>query len=218
MGEKIYVLLDVDGTLIEDRSGRFYSTWEAMLDTAGCEKARTEKFLKRYLSAKEREKREILGEWMKHDLNILSRNYSAESVDRAMDRIFYTPGAVTFVRRAKERGWEVGLISAGFTPLVERIADDLGVSIVLSVPMEYREGEFSYTGIVDAEEKAQKVRELKEEGYRVVYVGDGPNDWKAMKEADLAICVGRCSTNARLVRDFYQVLDVVEKYAGSCSG
>lgn len=84
--------------------------------------------------------------------------------------------AKSAVDACKALGLEVWMISGDKEETARRIAGECGIENVLFE--------------VKPEEKAAQITRLKNEGRRVVMVGDGINDAPAMVEADLAIAMG----------------------------
>lgn len=84
--------------------------------------------------------------------------------------------AKSAVDACKALGLEVWMISGDKEETARRIAGECGIENVLFE--------------VKPEEKAVQITRLKNEGRRVVMVGDGINDAPAMVEADLAIAMG----------------------------
>lgn len=87
------------------------------------------------------------------------------------------PDAVEAVKRLRERGVRVAIVSGDRPERVERIARGLGID-------EY------YAGVRPGE-KLELVRRLQEGGSTVCMVGDGINDAPALAQADLGVAMGR---------------------------
>ncbi|MEM3421124.1 MAG: copper-translocating P-type ATPase [Candidatus Hadarchaeum sp.] len=80
------------------------------------------------------------------------------------------------VRRLKEMGLKVYMITGDSENVARRVAEELKVD--------------DYFAQVLPEEKAEKVKALREAGQRVAMVGDGINDAPALVTADVGIAIG----------------------------
>lgn len=80
------------------------------------------------------------------------------------------------IRRLKEMGVETYMITGDSEDVARRVAEELKVD--------------KYFAQVLPEEKAEKVRALREAGKRVAMVGDGINDAPALVTADVGIAIG----------------------------
>ena len=205
--KKIALLMDVDGTLVTGRDGKGSSTWEAVLEECrmrGVSFDRDEEFLRRYVSGEEEK---VLEEWMLYDLERISRVYDGEVEERAMKRLRYREGVRELVEYAKRMGWEIELVSAGFSPLIRRIAEELGVEVGIDPGIEVKE--HRYRRLVTGRVKGEYVKRKKKEGYFVIYIGDGFNDREAFREADLSISV-RAHQQEAIYADLKEALAIIK--------
>ena len=86
------------------------------------------------------------------------------------------PTSAATVVALQERGVKVAMITGDNAGTAKRIADELGIDIVLADVLPG--------------DKAAKIRELQSEGRRVGMVGDGVNDAPALTQADVGFAIG----------------------------
>ena len=86
------------------------------------------------------------------------------------------PTSAETVAALRERGISVAMITGDNAGTAQRIADELQIDIVLSDVLPGN--------------KAEKIRELQDEGRRVGMVGDGVNDAPALTQADVGFAIG----------------------------
>ena len=105
-----------------------------------------------------------------------------------------TPGALELVRRAKDAGWVVALVSGGFHEVIDDLAAEAGIDHVRANRFEIVDGRF--TGavrgpIIDGTAKRRTLEELAERhgvpAQRIVAMGDGANDREMLLAAGTGI-------------------------------
>jgi phosphoserine phosphatase len=178
---KRLVVFDVDSTLIQGE------VIEMLAARAGCEA----------------EVREITEAAMRGELDFtasLERRVAClagldESVmAEVADELTLTPGARTTIRTLKRIGFRCGVVSGGFTPIIKRLADDLGLDFHVANELEVVDGKL--TGrvvgeVVDRAGKAAALRRFAEQFdvplSQCVAIGDGANDIDMLGTAGLGV-------------------------------
>jgi phosphoserine phosphatase len=105
-----------------------------------------------------------------------------------------TPGARTTIRTLKRLGFRCGVVSGGFTKVIEGLADELGLDFVMANQLEVENGRLTgrTTGrVIDRAGKAQALREFAD-AYHIplaqcVAVGDGANDIDMLSAAGMGV-------------------------------
>lgn len=114
--------------------------------------------------------------------------------DKVFNSIHLTPNAQIFISILQKNGILVGLVSGGFTQIVERLAKSLSISYFSANQLEVKDG--LLTGklvgqIISPEVKKETLeqwrKELKLSKDRTVAIGDGANDLLMLKSAGLGI-------------------------------
>ncbi|MBO0802707.1 MAG: phosphoserine phosphatase SerB [Nocardiopsaceae bacterium] len=105
-----------------------------------------------------------------------------------------TPGAETLIRTLKRLGYKCGIVSGGFTAIIEPLADSLGIDYVAANTLEITDG--TLTGrvldpVIDRDAKAVALREFAVRAgvplSQTVAVGDGANDLGMIGAAGLGV-------------------------------
>jgi phosphoserine phosphatase len=110
------------------------------------------------------------------------------------EKLRLSPGTERLVAGCKRHGIKLLLVSGGFTFFTQRLKDRLGLDETISNVLEIEGGRLTgrvLGGIVDAEAKAAKFRQLAQrlgaKREQTVAIGDGANDLKMMAEAGTSI-------------------------------
>lgn len=105
-----------------------------------------------------------------------------------------TPGAKTLIRTLKKLGHGVGLVSGGFSQVVDPIAQELGIDHVRSNTLEIVDGKITGNLIGPIIDRAGKALALKEfaalesiSPANTIAIGDGANDLDMIAAAGLGI-------------------------------
>ncbi|MCF6525731.1 phosphoserine phosphatase SerB [Streptomyces sp. JJ36] len=175
------VVMDVDSTLIQDE------VIELFARHAGCEP----------------EVAEVTARAMRGELDFaqslharveLLAGLDASVAERVRKEIRLTPGARTLVRTLKRLGYQVGVVSGGFTQVTDALREELGLDFASANTLEVVDGRFTgrVTGeIVDRAGKARLLRRFAEEAgvplAQTVAIGDGANDLDMLNAAGLGV-------------------------------
>ena len=178
---KRLVVFDVDSTLVQGE------VIEVLAEHAGCAE----------------QVREITEAAMRGELDFaealharvaLLAGLPAAVLDEVAGKLELTPGARTTIRTLRRLGFTCGVVSGGFTRLVQPVAEELGLDFCIANELEVVGGVL--TGrvlgpVVDRAEKAAALRRAADR-FRVplaqcVAVGDGANDIDMLTTAGLGI-------------------------------
>ena len=143
--------------------------------------------------------------------------------DKVFKSIQLTPNAQKFISILQRNGIIVGLVSGGFTPIVERLAKSLDIAYFSANQLEVKDG--LLTGklvgqIISPEVKKDTLeqwrKELKLPKERTIAIGDGANDLLMLKSAELGIAFCAKEVLKKEIpnhvdkRDFLEVLPLID--------
>lgn len=95
--------------------------------------------------------------------------------------------AVLLMQAARQRGWQVLLLSGDSSPMVASVARELGIS--------------DARGGLTPDAKLAVLRELHQAGHRVLMLGDGVNDVPVLAGADISVAMGSATDLAKTSAD-----------------
>lgn len=203
-------VMDVDGTLI----------LEEVIDLLGRE------------AGCEEEISQITSRAMRGELNFESSLRKRVSLleglpvsvfDKVFKSIQLTSNAQEFISILQNNGILVGLVSGGFTPIVERLAKFLSISYFSANQLEVKDG--LLTGelvgqIISPEVKKDTLEQWRKElqlpRERTVAIGDGANDLLMLKSAGLGIAFCAKEVLKKEIqyhvdkRDFLEILPLID--------
>ena len=152
----------------------------------------------------------------------LLEGLSISVFDKVFNSIHLSPNAQEFISILQKKGILVGLVSGGFTPIVERLAKSLGIAYFSANQFEVKDG--LLTGklvgqIISSEVKKEILeqwrKELKFSKERTIAIGDGANDLLMLKSAGLGIAFYAKEVLKKEIphhvdkRDFLEVLPLI---------
>ena len=114
--------------------------------------------------------------------------------DKVFDSIHPSPNAQKFISILQKNGILVGLVSGGFTPIVERLAKSFGIVYFSANQLEVKDG--LLTGklvgqIISPEVKKETLEQWREKlklpKERTIAIGDGANGLLMLKSPGLGI-------------------------------
>ena len=203
-------VMDVDGTLI----------LEEVIDLLGKEAGR------------EAEIAQITSRAMRGELDFESSLRKRVSLleglpisvfDTVFNSIHLSPNAQKFISILQRNAILVGMVSGGFSPIVEKLAKSLGIAYFSANNLEVKDG--FLTGklvgqIISPEVKKETLeqwrKELKLSKERTIAIGDGANDLLMLKSAGLGIAfcakevLKKEISNHVDKRDFLEVLPLID--------
>ncbi|KEQ35331.1 phosphoserine phosphatase SerB [Streptococcus mitis] len=203
-------VMDVDGTLI----------LEEVIDLLGRE-AGCEEEISRLTSQAMRG--ELNFETSLRERVALLKGLPDSVFEKVFNSIHLSPNAQEFVSILQKNGILVGLVSGGFTPIVERLAKSLGITYFSANQLEVKEGFLTgkLVGAIISPEVKQATlekwrKEFKLPKERTVAIGDGANDLLMLKSAGLGIAFCAKEVLKKEIpnhvdkRDFLEVLPLID--------
>jgi phosphoserine phosphatase len=175
------IVMDVDSTLIQDE------VIDLLAARAGCahEVAKvTESAMRGELdfAASLRERVALLA------------GLDASVVDSVRASLRLTPGARTLIRTLQRLGYKCGIVSGGFTSVIEPLAAELGIDYVAANTLEVTEGKLTgrvLDPVIDRDGKTEALRRFAHAAgvplSQTVAVGDGANDLGMITAAGLGV-------------------------------
>lgn len=206
-------VMDVDGTLIEEE------VIDLLGKEAGCEA----------------EISEITNQAMRGELDFetslrervaLLKGLPISVLDTVFKSIHLTQNAQEFISILQRNDILVGLVSGGFTPIVERLAKSLGISYFSANQLEVKDG--FLTGKLVGEIVTGQVKQATLEIWRTelglskertIAIGDGANDLLMLKSAGhgIAFCAKEvvkaeiaCHVDTRDLLEVLPLIDFLE--------
>lgn len=203
-------VMDVDGTLI----------LEEVIDLLGREAGREAEIV------------QLTSQAMRGELNFetslrervaLLKGLPISAFEKVFNSIHLSPNALEFISILQKHGILVGLVSGGFTPIVERLAKSLDIAYFSANQLEVKGG--FLTGklvgqIISPEVKKETLEKWREElklpKERTIAIGDGANDLLMLKSAGLGIAFCAKEVLKKEIlhhvdkRDFLEVLPLID--------
>ncbi|RZS34052.1 phosphoserine phosphatase [Herbihabitans rhizosphaerae] len=178
---KRLIVFDVDSTLVQGE------VIEMLAAKAGCEdevRAVTERAMRGELDFTESLRQRVAP----------LAGLPESVLDEVAEAIELMPGARTTVRTLKRLGFRCGVVSGGFTRVIAKLVDDLGLDFAAANELEVVDGKLTgrVTGeVVDRQGKAVALRSFADEFgvslAQCVAVGDGANDIDMLSAAGLGV-------------------------------
>lgn len=203
-------VMDVDGTLI----------LEEVIDILGREVGREEEIAQLTSQAM---RGEIEFETSLRKRVSLLEGLPVSVFEKVFDSIHLTPNAQEFISILQKNGILVGLVSGGFTPIVERLAKSLSITYFSANQLEVKDGLLTgkLVGAIISPELKQATlekwrKELQLPKERTVAIGDGANDLLMLKSSGLGIAFCAKEVLKQEIphhvdkRDFLEVLPLID--------
>ncbi|MDX3074472.1 phosphoserine phosphatase SerB [Streptomyces sp. MI02-7b] len=175
------VVMDVDSTVIQDEVIELFAAH------AGCEDEVAEVTARAMRG-------ELDFEQSLHARVALLAGLDASVVDKVRQEVRLTAGARTLIRTLKRLGYQVGVVSGGFTQVTDDLKERLGLDFAAANTLEIVDGRLTGRVVGEVVDRAGKARLLRrfaaEAGVpldQTVAIGDGANDLDMLNAAGLGV-------------------------------
>ena len=178
---KRLVVMDVDSTLIQGE------VIEMLAEEAGClaeVAAITESAMHGELDFSTSLRRRVA----------LLEGLPESALEVVRGKVVLSPGARTLIRTLKRLGYEVALVSGGFTQIIGGLVAELGIDHSAANTLEIREGRLTGSLVGEILDRAGKANALQRFAAaagvpvaQTVAIGDGANDLDMLAQAGLGI-------------------------------
>lgn len=124
----------------------------------------------------------------------LLKGMDSAIVQRTAEQLTFTHGAKQLIDTLHKHGWKIGVVSGGFHEVVDTLADEIGVDMVLANRLGVADN--TLTGelvgeIVTKERKREQMLEWAQQLHvptsQILALGDGANDIPMLQAAGLGI-------------------------------
>ncbi|WP_037571574.1 phosphoserine phosphatase SerB [Phaeacidiphilus oryzae] len=178
---KRLVVMDVDSTLIQDEVIELFAAH------AGCEAKVAE------VTAAAMRGELDFAESLRARVALLA-GLDASVTDKVRGEVRLTPGARTLIRTLKRLGYQVAVVSGGFTQVTDHLQERLGLDFAAANTLEVVDGKFTGRVVGEIVDRAGKARMLRrfaaEAGVpleQTVAIGDGANDLDMLNAAGMGV-------------------------------
>jgi phosphoserine phosphatase len=175
------IVMDVDSTLIQDE------VIDLLAERAGCAEE-----VAKVTAAAMRGELDFAASL--RERTALLAGLDATVLDEVRASLRLTPGARTLVRTLKRLGYKCGIVSGGFTAVIQPLADELGIDYVAANTLEVAGGKLTgqvLDPVVDRDGKTAALRRFAQAAgvplSQTVAVGDGANDLGMIGAAGLGV-------------------------------
>ena len=175
------IVMDVDSTLIQDE------VIDLLAERAGCAEA-----VAKVTAAAMRGELDFAASLRERTALLAGLDVAVLDEVRASLRL--TPGARTLVRTLKRLGYKCGVVSGGFTAVIQPLADELGLDYVAANTLEITGGKLTgrvLEPVIDRDGKTAALRRFAQAAgvplAQTVAVGDGANDLGMIGAAGLGV-------------------------------
>lgn len=203
-------VLDVDGTLIK----------EEVIDLLGKEADCEEEVA---LLTSQAMKGELDFESSLRKRVSLLKGLSINVFEGLFSQIHLSKNAKQFIKFLQEHDIEIGLLSGGFMPIVERLATELGIRLIAANRLEVKDGFLTgklegeiITREIKEETMIRWVKELDLPIERTVAIGDGANDLAMLQRAGIGVAFCAKDILKKEIphhideRDFAKVMELID--------
>jgi phosphoserine phosphatase len=178
---KRLVVFDVDSTLIE---GEVIEMLAARAGTEDQVRAVTEAAMHGELDFAESLNRRVA----------LLKGVPETALHEVGNSLVLTPGARTTIRTLKRLGFRCGVVSGGFTRVIDVLVDELGLDFAAANELEIEDGKLTGRVVGDIVDRAGKATALRRFAAKFgiplaqcVAIGDGANDIDMLSTAGLGV-------------------------------